>query len=192
MPYVNNSNLNYVGEIDKKIVYKKEPEIYKQTIERKDKNYRTILYCYMFGICLMFACLTLMYYISHYYATQTMLQLSPIFYVSTFLVIISSVSLEYTIYIFKKARYLVYKRAIYITFLLGFSFLTLQSIACFEMYRNGQNFSNSAPSYLYVLTALHALHLLGCVLFLSFFIIKHYNILKEYATSIVFFSDILP
>ena len=77
--------------------------------------------------------------------------------------------------------------------ILGVAFLLSQAFAWFQLYTHGLDLAHSGRkvSYLYLLTGLHAAHLLGGILFLVYVWVKYDGNGRKYLESAVYFWHFL-
>jgi cytochrome c oxidase subunit 3 len=93
---------------------------------------------------------------------QLRVEMPDIMWVSTVLITFSSVSFERARYLLRRARLLPYRRALMMTLVLGALFISCQTIAWERLAVHGVGFeSNARGSAFYILTGVHALHLVG-------------------------------
>jgi cytochrome c oxidase subunit 3 len=86
-------------------------------------------------------------------------------WISTALIAASSVSFERARYLLRRARLAQYRRALLITLVLGGLFILCQVFSWERLVEQGVGFeSNARGSAFYILTGVHALHLLGGML----------------------------
>lgn len=176
--------------MEDKLIRQSEPKLFEQTIQRKYRNYRWVMYCFMTGLSLMFLSLTVMYLMNRLQVKDVSpLKLSPLFYWNTILLLCSSICIYIAQYHFKHDNYSSYKTALLLIFGLGILFLVGQITAWVLLFSSGFSFSHNAAAYLYVISGLHALHILGGIVFLVFFISNSWKTLQNYATSVVYFTD---
>lgn len=175
--------------MEKKLLHKSEPKIYEQNIQRKYRNYKWMLYLSITGLSLMFLSLTFMYFLSHINKQQPPLRISSLFYANTFILLASSMLIIIAQKHFREDNYVQYKTCLKLIFFCGILFLIGQSIGWYKMFVTGNDFKNNSSAYLYIIFGLHALHIIGGLAYLSYFIIKSRQTLKEYATSVVYFTD---
>lgn len=88
--------------------------------------------------------------------------LPPMFYVSTAVILLSSVTLQLAHYFFLKGKESLYKALLVITLLLGLGFLYTQYSGWQEMLALGITMDgNPSGSFVYVISGAHAAHLIG-------------------------------
>jgi len=146
-----------------------------------------ILWVAMGSIVMMFAGLTSAYIVKKSQANWLEYSLPVVFWYSTLTIIVSSVTINMALKAFKAREMKQYRTLITVTALLGLLFMTLQ-IAGFANLeaRNIHLFgskSNSATSFLGVITILHMLHVLGGVIALMIIFIRAYvSKVKNYSS----------
>jgi cytochrome c oxidase subunit 3 len=175
--------------MEKKLLHKSEPKIYEQNIRRKYRNYKWLLYVSIIGLSLMFLSLTFMYFLSHANWKQPPFRISLLFYANTFVLLASSMLIIIAQRHFIEDNYRQYKICLNLIFCCGILFLVGQSVGWYKMFMTGNDLKNNSAAYLYVIFGLHALHIIGGLIYLSYFILKSRRTLKEYATSVVYFTD---
>jgi cytochrome c oxidase subunit 3 len=96
-----------------------------------------------------------------------------VLWLSTLLIVISSVTMEVSRRSLKQQRDAGYGRWLVITVILGFGFLGSQLIAWRQLVRQGVYMaSNPYNSFFYLFTAAHGLHLLGGILALTYLLLR--------------------
>lgn len=153
-----------------------------ENIQVKRKALKNMLWLGIFSIIMMFSGLTSAYIIRAQGGNWLKFQLPDMFYVSTIIIMLSSGSIFLAQYNIKKNNIKKTTQFLIITLLLGLAFSVSQFYAWKVLYTNGivyaGKYSNPAGSFLYLLTALHLLHLAGGLIALIITTIK--NILKKY------------
>jgi cytochrome c oxidase subunit 3 len=90
------------------------------------------------------------------------------FWISTFVVLASSITMHFSVKEFKNRNMAKYKTLISITAILGVLFMVLQFAGFYEMHRAGINLASTAEgvsgSFIYVISGVHLLHMLGGVI----------------------------
>lgn len=103
----------------------------------------------------------------------TPLAMPPIMWVSTALLFVSSVTLEMARRFLLAGRTQDYSRWLLITAWLGFVFIAAQLWAWWSLAAQGIYLSSNPHSaFFYIMTALHAIHLLGGVIALGYLVIR--------------------
>jgi cytochrome c oxidase subunit 3 len=121
----------------------------------------------MVSMVMMFAGLTSGYIVRQAEGNWFVFELPSIFYLSTFFIIASSVSMQWAYSSVKKNNISNLRTGLIITLGLGLAFTFTQFTAWSELVRMDVFFiGNPSGSFLYVLTGLHLLHLAGGIIFL--------------------------
>ena len=114
------------------------------------------------SIIMMFASLTSAYVIRRAAGNWLEFKLPDIFFVSTLVIIASSVTLHLSYLAFKKRQEAKYKTLLLVTFGLGMAFVVLQYQGWQAMDAIGATFTaNPSSSFIYLISGLHAAHVLG-------------------------------
>ena len=126
------------------------------------------LWVAMGSIIMMFAGLTSAYIVKKNQANWSEFSLPVIFWYSTAVIIISSVTIHLALKSFKAREMSQYRTLITLTALLGIVFIGLQTLGFYNLEARNIHFvgrnSNAAPSFLFVITLLHMAHVLGGVI----------------------------
>lgn len=153
--------------------------------ELKRKSLKGMLWLGIFSIIMMFSGLASAYIIRAKGGNWLHFQLPDIFYLSTVTIMLSSVAVFFAQKSIQKnlhSRTFIY---LIITLFLGIIFSVFQYMGWKNLYKNGivyaGKYSNPSGSFLYLLTALHLLHLFGGIIGLIFTSIK--TILKKYSAA---------
>lgn len=130
------------------------------------------------SIVMMFAALTSAYIVKKNQSSWLEFELPKIFWYSTFVILLSSLTIHLALKAFKAREVTRYKRLITATAILGVAFICMQ-VAGFQdlearhIALTGPK-SNSAASFLFVITGLHMVHVLGGVIALLVIFIRAY------------------
>lgn len=90
------------------------------------------------------------------------------FWLSSLLIFTSSVTLFEAVLAFKTERFKHYRVCMVLTFILGLMFAITQAVACLELFEVSQSLlDTSSMSFVFLLTGLHFLHILGGLAFLG-------------------------
>lgn len=131
------------------------------------------------SIMMMFAGLTSAYVVRHSQANWLEFSLPRVFWYSTFVILCSSLTMYLAVQAFKAREKSRYKILITITALLGLLFAALQISGFYDLYERGIQLlwvgSNPSASFLFIITGLHVLHVLGGVIALIVIFIKAYS-----------------
>jgi cytochrome c oxidase subunit 3 len=120
------------------------------------------------SIVMMFAALTSAYIVKKNQGSWLEFDLPGVFWYSTFVILLSSVTIHLATKAFKAREISRYRSLITVTAILGVLFIVLQWMGFQSMEAKGIALtgvkSNSAASFLFVITALHMVHVLGGVI----------------------------
>jgi cytochrome c oxidase subunit 3 len=145
------------------------------------------LWVAMGSIVMMFAALTSAYIVKKNQSSWLEFDLPKIFWYSTFVILLSSVTIHLSLKAFKAREMGRYRTLITVTALLGILFITMQWLGFRDL--ESRNIaltgikSNSAASFLFVITGLHMAHVLGGVIALLVIFAKAYAVkVKSYSS----------
>lgn len=145
------------------------------------------LWVAMGSIIMMFAGLTSAYIVKKNQSSWLEFDLPVVFMYSTFVIILSSITIHLATKAFKSREMGRYRMLITITAVLGLLFMAMQVFGFMDL--ESRNIaltgarSNSAASFLLVITGLHMLHVLGGVIALLVIFIKAYvSSVKNYSS----------
>lgn len=114
------------------------------------------------SIIMMFAAFTSAYVVRRASGNWLEFKLPDIFFVNTVVMVLSSVTLHSAYTAFKKSNEKWYKGLLIATFVLGILFVVLQYKGWQAMSAIGATFTvNPSSSFIYVISGLHAAHVLG-------------------------------
>lgn len=150
---------------------------------------RMLLYLSMIGIGILFFVLVVAFARTGGFGSEQF-SFPKFFSVSTLLLIFSSFAISRVPRIYKKDKLRKMTRYLAITFALGIAFIGAQLLGWRELTVSGAYFSGKASgSYLYLITALHLLHLLGGMIFLAFLLFKTAHMASDRVRSLIFIRD---
>ncbi len=157
----------------------KEPEA---TLSVDPKKF--ILWLFIVSILMLFASQTSAYLVRRAEGNWLEFEMPIVFWYSTFVLIISSLSMHWAYYSAKKDNFNNLKIAISVTFVLGLAFLYMQFQGWREMVDMKVYFvGNPSGSFLYVFTGLHAFHLISGLFVLLFALVSAFRF-KVHAKSL--------
>lgn len=144
--------------------------------ELKEKSKKILLWIGLISIGMMFAGLTSGYIVRRQTGTWLKFDLPFTFWISTAIIIISSVSMNWAVQLIRKNLLKTLPNAILTTLILGigfgiFQFVSWHTLITKDIYFTGPT-SNASASYLYVLSALHLCHIIGGLIALSVVYVK--------------------
>ncbi len=141
--------------------------------------YKMVLYTGLGSIVMMFAGLTSAYVVKKSQANWLDFELPNVFLISTFVILISSFTVQMAVKKAKEGLQNPYRGFLSVTAILGVVFMILQLQGFMALQSNNIALtgprSNSAASFLFVITLLHLLHVLGGVLALIGVSFKSYT-----------------
>ncbi len=128
------------------------------------------------SIIMMFAGFTSAYIIKRNQANWVTFNLPKVFWYSTAVIIISSVTLWLAQNAFKAREMVKYRNLVVATLVLGVLFIALQIIGFRQLWASGMTLkANVSFSFLYVIVGLHALHVLGGIISLLVMFAKAFS-----------------
>ncbi|MBK8195706.1 MAG: cytochrome c oxidase subunit 3 [Lewinellaceae bacterium] len=114
------------------------------------------------SIIMMFGSFTSAYVVRRSAGNWLEFKLPDIFFVNTLVIVASSVALHSAYVFFKKGNEKLYKGLLLTTFVLGIAFVILQYKGWEALNAIGATFTaNPSSSFIYVISGLHAAHVLG-------------------------------
>lgn len=150
---------------------------------------RMLLYLSMIGIGILFFILIIAFARTGGFDHPNF-ELPRFFSVSTILLLFSSYTISKVPSIYKKDKLHTMTRYLGFTLVFGVLFVGAQLIGWNEMTRDGVYFTGKASgTYLYLISALHILHLLGGLIFLSFLFFKTAHVASDGVRSLIFIRD---
>ena len=116
----------------------------------------------MASIIMMFAALTSAYIVRQAAGNWLEYRMPGIFYINTIVILLSSFTLHGSYLSYKAGKEFLYKGLLIVSFVLGIAFVVLQYIGWDELYQIGIYLTgNPSGAFFYVITGLHAVHVLG-------------------------------
>lgn len=120
------------------------------------------LYASMASITMMFVALTSAYLVRQAAGNWQEYQVPEIFYISTIILLGSSAALQFAFRSFNKGSESAYRAGLILTALLGTAFVVMQYFGWNALYDIGVPLDgNPSGSFFYVISGLHAVHILG-------------------------------
>ncbi len=141
---------------------------------RRREPYNFMLGLAIFGISLMFLMLVGLYTLRlGQHLAQIDFELPQVFWYSTLIILVSSLTLHLAGKDLQAERFLRYRIMMLITFLLGSFFLILQLQGWLDMQAQGIFLEKSlSGSFVYIISGLHAIHILGGLIFLLYMVVE--------------------
>jgi cytochrome c oxidase subunit III len=134
----------------------------------REKVAKPLLYLSMGSMVMLFAAFTSAYVVRQQKGDWLQFDLPQIFYISTAVILVSSVTMNWALSAIKKNDLSGLKKASGITLLLGFLFIVCQVVGWNVLYDQkivfAGKYSNASGSFFYVLTLMHLLHLIGGIM----------------------------
>ena len=147
--------------------------------KRKIHPYKFTLWVGMGSIVMMFAGFTSAFIVKRNQVNWQGFDLPVIFWYSTAVIILSSVTMQAALGSFRQRRILVYKQLMIVTAILGIVFIALQFTGFSILNRSGVKLlgqgSNVAGSFLAVIAGTHLLHVLGGILAIAIMLAKAFR-----------------
>jgi cytochrome c oxidase subunit III len=134
------------------------------------------------SIVMMFTGFTSAYIIKRNLANWITFQLPEIFWYSTAVIIISSITIIISRNYFRQRQMREYRLWLAITLVLGIAFVFMQYIGFTQLWHSGVTLTkNVSFSFLYIIVGLHALHVVGGIVALIIALVKAYSMkVKNY------------
>jgi cytochrome c oxidase subunit 3 len=140
--------------------------------------HKFLLWIAIGSICMMFAGLTSAYIVKRNQSDFKEFALPVIFWFSTAVILLSSVTIQVAVRSFKAREMRQYRLLMAVTALLGLVFAGMQVIGFMDLKSHGIDLigfrSNASASFILVIVGLHAVHVLGGVVALLIMFIKAY------------------
>lgn len=128
------------------------------------------------SMVMMFAGLTSAFIVKSNLVNWKPVALPKVFYVSTAVILISSVTIQAALRSFKNREMNRYRALMGVTLILGIAFVVLQWIGFNSLWAQQITFKGSgAGQFLYVIFGLHAVHVIGGIIALTVMFIKAYT-----------------
>ena len=116
----------------------------------------------MASIIMMFTGWTSAYIVKHAAGNWLEFGLPNMFYISTGVIVLSSIALHTSYVSYKRQHEKLYKGMLIATLILGLVFIATQVQGWYELFAMGVDFkANVAGSFTYLITGAHAVHVLG-------------------------------
>jgi cytochrome c oxidase subunit 3 len=158
-----------------------------QVMHQKNQKihpHKFTLWVAMGSITMMFAGFTSAYIVKSNMAGWEPVQMPDIFYLSTFLILLSSGTIYLAKRRFQEREMAKYRVLVTVTAVLGLLFMVTQYLGFSELWAQKITFSESvAGSFFYVISGVHALHVLGGVIALLVIFARAFSAQNRYYSS---------
>lgn len=143
---------------------------------KKIHPHKYALWIAMASITMMFIGFTSAYVVKRAQANWRTFDLPYIFWISTAVILVSSVTMQLAVKNFKERNMIRYKQLITLTAILGVAFAVCQWFGFVQMYKSGLPLNGPASaSFIYVIAGVHILHVLGGVVVLLIMFARAYR-----------------
>jgi len=150
-------------------------EIVSNQQRKKIHPHKFTLWVAVGSIIMMFAGLTSAFIVKSNLVNWKSVSLPNVFYISTGVIFISSVTIQMALRSFKNREMRKHRALMGVTLLLGIAFLILQWMGFSDLWSQHITFKGSgAGQFLYVIFGLHAIHVLGGIVALLIMFYKSY------------------
>ena len=148
--------------------------------QQKIHPHKFTLWVAIGSLVMMFAGLTSAYIVKRNQANWQTFDLPVLFWYSTGVIVLSSVTIFLATRAFRERAMLKYRRLLAATLVLGVLFIALQALGFQQLWAKGITLQkNVSFSFLYVLVGLHAAHVLGGVIALLLLFAKAFSSKKR-------------
>ncbi len=135
------------------------------------------LYLGIVSLIMAFAAFSSAYIVRQAAGNWLEFRLPVMFYVSTGVIVLSSVCLKLSSRAFNLEQARAYRVYMLLTFFLGITFLITQYLGWMEMHNNGIDLKgNPSGSFVYIMSMTHAAHVLGGIVVLCFALYHAFNL----------------
>lgn len=147
------------------------------TQRKKIHPHKFTLWVAIASIIMMFAGLTSAYIVKGSLPGWSTIEIPILFYYSTAVLIISSVTIQVALKAFKERNMPQYRKLITVTAVLGIGFIVMQSVAFMQLWNRGLTWQGAAGAgqFLYIIFGLHALHVAGGIIALLVMFFKAFS-----------------
>lgn len=160
-----------------------------KSLSKLKKSHLLVLFAIV-TITVLFLTLLMAYTISKPQWSWQQFSFPKVFLISTLVLGASSFTINKSIVHFKQDEVLKFSKSIKYTLWLGITFVLLQIFGWFQLIQQGIYLAGKPDgSYLYIISALHALHLIAGVLILSYIFYKTKAAMADPVKKLLYFSD---
>ena len=133
-----------------------------QNTNNKLNPQKFALWVGMASIVMMFGAFTSAYIVKHAAGNWLEFPIPTLFYISTVLLVVSSITLHGSYYYYKKQHEGLYKGLLVSSLILGIAFVISQYMGWQELFALGVDMkANVSGSFFYLITGIHAVHVLA-------------------------------
>ena len=151
------------------------PDEPQPTLSMNPKKF--MLYLFIASIIMIFAAFTSGYIVRRAEGNWLMFDLPAMFNISSIIIVLSSVTMQWAVFAASKNQIGTLKLAMSITFLLGLVFCVTQFLGWAEMVEIGVYLTgNPSGSFVYVISLVHALHLIGGLVYITIVFVKTFQL----------------
>jgi cytochrome c oxidase subunit 3 len=135
------------------------------------------MWLFVVSIVMLFAAFTSAYLVRKAEGNWVEFEMPSLFSYSTGVLILSSISMHYSLIAAKKDQFNALRTSISITFVLGLLFLVMQFYGWIQLVEMNVYFvGNPSGSFVYVLSGLHGLHLISGLIVLVFALVAAFRL----------------
>ena len=135
------------------------------------------MWLFIVSIVMLFAAFTSAYLVRKAEGNWVEFEMTSLFSYSTGVLILSSISMHYSLLAAKKDQFNALRMSISITFVLGLLFLVMQFYGWIQLVEMNVYFvGNPSGSFVYVLSGLHGLHLVSGLIVLIFALVAAFRL----------------
>jgi cytochrome c oxidase subunit 3 len=136
-------------------------------LTKRREPFKFMLIVGIVGIVFLFLTLSFLYILRKASTDWISFHIPPVFWVSTGLILLSSCTLYQANICFRRERFRQYRWLTGVTLTLGVLFIGTQLVGWWQLTSEGIGMKTPAGAFLFMLTGLHILHILGGIIFLS-------------------------
>lgn len=134
------------------------------------------MWLFIISVVMIFASLTSAYVVKRAEGNWLIVDFPSLFNVTSVIIVLSSVSMQLSYYWAKKNNLLGIRAGLVVTMVLALVFVIGQYMSWSELVAQDVYFvGNAAGSFIYIFTGLHALHLIGGVVFLAIVLVNAFK-----------------
>ncbi|PSR05265.1 MAG: cytochrome c oxidase subunit III [Bacteroidetes bacterium SW_11_45_7] len=163
---------------------------YSQQYVKKYQPFKFLLYTLLGALAILFIALSFSLLYAKTTGDLSSLQLPAIFHANTVIILMSSAAMYHAVRSLKQDDVIQYRWGLGVTFGLGLAFIGFQFLGWRELFQMGYSFVKSpSGSYLYLISGIHALHIVAGLIALGIFFGKALYQQKDPVQELLFLSD---